>query len=102
MQFLRVRDRLTENGIQKHETAKITHQQLNHVTNPGATWSQLLPVESAKKPDAITRKTPSRAQHLCSGSAPHTKGGGKGMYSKKKKKCTYTLKLLFFVKINKY
>lgn len=87
MQFLRVRGRLTENGIQKHETAKITHQQLNHVTNPGATWSQLSPVESAKKPDAITRKTPSRPQHLCSGSAPHTKGEeGKGVNTKKKKK----------------
>lgn len=92
MQFLRVRGRLTENGIQKHETAKVTHKQLNHVTNPRATWSQLPPVESAKKPDAITRKTPSRAQHLCSGSAPHTKGEGgrgkgrKGVYNKKKKK----------------
>lgn len=48
------------------------------MTNPGATWRQLLPVESAKKPDAITRKTPSVAQHLRPGSALHTKGGGRG------------------------
>lgn len=46
------------------------------MTNPGATRRQLLPVESAKKPDAITRKTPSTAQHLCPSSALHTKGKG--------------------------
>ena len=48
------------------------------MTNPGATRRQLLPVESAKKPDAITRKTPSTAQHLCPSNALHTKGKGGG------------------------
>lgn len=41
-------------------------------------------MESAKQPDAITRKTPSTAQHLCPSSALHTKGkeekGRKGAY----------------------
>lgn len=69
--MLTVKGGLTENNIQNHKTAQVTHQQLNHVTNPGATRRQLQPVESAKEPDAITRKTPSKAQHLRPSRAPH-------------------------------
>lgn len=68
------------------------------MTNPGATRRQLQPVESAKEPDAITRKTPSKAQHLCPSRAPHKSRKRRRRRKRRKGECKIVKEFYIYIK----